>query len=45
MIETIQAEENAKLTDILNEYQAYREEVKNKSLEETNAMKMYLDAR
>ncbi len=45
MLETVKAEEHKKLDDSHNEHQAYREEVKNHDLEDTNAMKMYLDSR
>jgi len=45
MIDTVNTEETKKLEEIYNEHQSYREEVKNRNLEETNAMKMYLDSR
>lgn len=45
MIETVKDEEKKKAEDAKNEHQAFREDTKNKNLEETNHMKMLLDAR
>jgi len=45
LIETIKEEEKKYCEDEQNEFQALREEVKNKNLEEINHMKMLLDGR
>ena len=45
MIETVKEEEKKKAEDAKNEHQAFREDTKNKNLEETNHMKMLLDGR
>ena len=45
MIETVKEEEKKKKDDANNEHQAFREETKNKNLEETNHMRMVLDSR
>lgn len=45
MIETVKEEEKKKQEDANSEHQGYREETKNKNLEETNHMRMLLDSR
>lgn len=45
MIETVKEEEKKKQEDANQEHQGYKEETKNKTLEETNHTKMILDAR
>jgi dynein regulatory complex subunit 2 len=45
MIETVKEEEKKKAEEAKNDHQTFREDTKNKNLEETNHMKMLLDAR
>ena len=45
MIDTVKEEEKKKAEDAKNDHQTFREDTKNKNLEEINHMKMLLDAR
>ena len=45
MIDTVREEEKKKQEEASTEHKGYREETKNKNLEETNHMRMMLEAR